>query len=326
MHKLLHKNRQESFLWWSISMGCKSSKQFFSRNTFINNSDCLETQMNYLFYFSSSSGDDNGPRIHRFNPQDAGTSTERTPNAGIVAKNNKEHGKPQSKTYSLVTGCDFLGDAIMATAEQGRASFNDFKFYQRLCHTTGCNNVTISSIRVRHNRFCHGLQVEYRSKFSDGSTRLAWAEPHFYQRGYYAYAGERRSQEETWVLGEEEHIRGLRIRQGEIMDGITFVTNQRELHTGGYGGSPRNMMLSVQSNHRIVAFTGTEYGVLQRIGYYAKPFGWSIVRPYIMLRWLKINGRALVIDGEEESIINNFMNLAEDGIFRTVLEYLVLYK
>ena len=86
------------------------------------------------------------------------------------------------------------------------------------------------------------------------------------------------------------------------------------------------MMLSVQSNHRIVAFTATEHGVLQRIGYYAKPFGWSIIRPYVMLRWLKINGRALVIDGKEENMITNFMNLAEDGIFRTVLEYLVLYK
>ncbi len=278
--------------------------------------------MGEIFYFSASGGN-SGPRIHRLN---SGNDSQRTSTGNSIpdAENIEEHSPSRSKTYSLITGCQFVGNNLMARATQGQASFNDFKFYDRLCNMKGCTSVRISTIRVRHNNYCHGIQVGYKSKFHDGSTSVAWAEPHFYERGYYYYTGT--SREETWVLGEEEYICGLRIQQGDIVDGITFVTNERQLHSGGYGGNPHNMMLPVKYDHRIIAFAGTEYGVLQRIGYYAKPFGWSIIRPFVMLRWLKIHKRAFIEEGEEDNVLNKFMDLAEDGIFRNILEYLVLYR
>jgi hypothetical protein len=58
----------------------------------------------------------------------------------------------------------------------------------------------------------------------------------------------------------------------------------------------------------------------------AKPMGWSIIGPLIMLRWLKINGRAFIENGEKENIVNTFMDVSEDELFIKILEYLGLYR
>lgn len=274
--------------------------------------------MSYIFRFSAPR-DGNGSNIHRFkadNLQNAVTANKKC----IQRLSQIEH----SKTFSLITGCTFLANTVMKKAEPERQLFNDFTFYNDLCQKDDCTKVEIASIRARHNSFCHGFQVQYRTRSKNGSTQLIWAKPHFFQQGYYSYHGER-PQEQTWVLDEDEYITGLRIQQGDIVDGITFVTNHREFHSGGYGGTPRDMMLSnvCRAQHRIVAFAGTEHGVLQRIGYYAKPFGWSIIRHFILLRWLQNHGRAIAIDSSGENIIHSFIGLADDDLFRYILEYLV---
>jgi hypothetical protein len=286
--------------------------------------------MAYIFRFSAP-GDGHGSNVHRFNAdnlQNAVTAEENCIQGG--QEHEGSYQMKNSKTFSLITGCSFLADLIIKQAEPGRQYFNDFNFYNDLCQKDDCTKVDIASIRARHNDFCHGFQVQYRTRSRNGSTQLVWTKPHFFQHGYYSYAGyhggrPKRPKEQTWILDEGEYITGLRVHQGDIVDGITFVTNQREFHSGGYGGTSRDMMLSnvCKAQHRIVAFTGTEHGVLQRVGYYAKPFGWSIVRDFILLRWLQSNGRAIAIDSGEKNIMHPFIGLAEDGIFRSILEYLV---
>eukprot|EP00554_Chaetoceros_debilis_P014846 CAMPEP_0194121990 /NCGR_PEP_ID=MMETSP0150-20130528/48903_1 /TAXON_ID=122233 /ORGANISM="Chaetoceros debilis, Strain MM31A-1" /LENGTH=282 /DNA_ID=CAMNT_0038814653 /DNA_START=61 /DNA_END=909 /DNA_ORIENTATION=+ len=280
--------------------------------------------MAYIFRFSAPK-DGYGSNVHLFsadNLQNAVTAEENCIQGG--QEHERSCQMKNSKTFSLITGCSFLANLIMKQAESGRQYFNDFNFYDDLCQKDDCTKVDIASIRARHNDFCHGFQVQYRTRSQNGSTQLVWAKKHFFQHGFYSYHGGR-PKEQTWILDEDEYITGLRIHQGEIVDGITFVTNHREFHSGGRGGDSRDMMLSniCKAQHRIVAFTGTENGILQRVGYYAKPFGWSIVRDFILLRCLQNNGRAIAIDSGEKNIMHAFIGLAEDGIFRCILEYLV---
>jgi len=280
--------------------------------------------MAYIFRFSAPR-DGYGSNVHRFNAdklQNTVTAEENGIQGGKELEGSRQ--MKNSKTFSLITGCSFLANLIIKKAEPGKQYFNDFTFYDNLCQKDDCTKVDIASIRARHNDFCQGFQVQYRTRSQNGSTHLVWAKPHFFQHGFYSYHGGR-AKEQTWILGEDEYLTGLRVQQGEIVDGITFVTNQREFHSGGYGGNSHDMMLSnvCKAQHRIVAFTGTESGVLQRVGYYAKPFGWSIVRDFILLRYLQNNGRAIAIDSGEKNIMHAFIGLAEDAIFRYILEYLV---
>ena len=55
---------------------------------------------------------------------------------------------------------------------QGRNSnhFNDLIFYESLLEKEGCCSAEISSLRIRHNQFCNGIQVVYRLTFVDGRT------------------------------------------------------------------------------------------------------------------------------------------------------------
>ena len=92
-------------------------------------------------------------------------------------------------------------------------------------------------------------------------------------------------------LEDGEFICGLYLKQGEIVDGITFVTNRRRVHIGGRGGGSADMTYPTESR-RIIAFAGQFYGVLSRIVYYSVKIGWETVREYVMLRWLLENNRA----------------------------------
>lgn len=199
--------------------------------------------------------------------------------------------------------------------------FNDFDIYHQLCSEKGCQRVEIDSIHVRHNRFCHGLQVTYRSIFDDGHIKMFECPPHFYDKGYYSYHGGRTTS--SWVhLESGEHLRGLRLQQGDIVDGITFVTNHREIHCGGYGGHKVNMMLSGENtdSHQIIAFAGTSYGVLHRLGFYTVPMGWTTIRTYVMIRWLKDQNRALPLDRKN---VVNLMSDVPDDVFRSILKFLL---
>ena len=221
--------------------------------------------------------------------------------------------------------------------------FNDFDFYNSLCENEHCRKVEIASICVRqHNiSFCHGFQVIYRSTFADGTTRRSTNGPeNFFSGGNYGWHGGRA--DDTWIrLEDGEFIAGLRINQGEILDGITFVTNRREIHCGGRGGGFHTMGCR-RPSMRMVALTGTVNGVeplVAKVGYYAKSVGWEIVGPFILLRQLVNNKeeRAAPIDYTAVSIarrakdkrslriqatINELIALP-DGVFQIVLQFLI---
>lgn len=178
-----------------------------------------------------------------------------------------------------------------------RSSFNDIDFYQALCAERQCIQVEIASVTVRHNDFCHGVQATYCLTFANGTTKRRKGPQNFSSNGFYAYHGPSRTRNTTFDLHDGEYIRGLRLNQGEIVDGITFVTNRRELHCGGRGGNQRDAMVYPHpSRYRVVAFAGIFNGVLAQVGYYAKSIPWEIVRDYVMLRWLVDMDRAFVND------------------------------
>merc|ERR1712183_1104743 len=52
---------------------------------------------------------------------------------------------------------------------------------------------------------------------------------------------------------------------------------------------------------RIVAFCGTVNGVCERIGFYAKPFGWDCLGPFILMRELVQRGRVTTKTTNETS-------------------------
>lgn len=176
-------------------------------------------------------------------------------------------------------------------------TFNGIDFYQALCAEHQCIQVEIASFTVRHNDFCHGVQATYRLTFTNGPTQRRKGPRNFSSSGFYANHGPTRTRNTTFKLHDGEYIRGLRLNQGEIVDGITFVTNRRELHCGGRGGIQRDAMVYPHpSKYRVVAFAGIFNGVLAQVGYYAKSICWEIVRDYVMLRWLVDMDRASVID------------------------------
>ena len=244
-----------------------------------------------------------------------------------------------SITHLLKENHAEAGSNIMRNDDSSQV-FNDFDFYKSLCENERCLKVEIASICVRHNRFCHGFQVIYRSTFADGTTRRSNGPKNFFAGGYYAGSGGKAKN--TWVrLEDGEFIAGLRINQGEILDGITFVTNRREIHCGGRGGGFHTMGCR-RPSMRMVALTGTVNGVeplVAKVGYYAKSVGWEIVGPFILLRQLVNNKeeRAAPIDYTAVSIarrakdkrslriqatINELIALP-DGVFQIVLQFLI---
>ena len=165
--------------------------------------------------------------------------------------------------------------------------FNDYPLYESLRQAQDCKSVKIVSVRVQHNgKFTQGLQVTYKSTFMDGSVLLTKGGEHiFRQEGNPYAAGD--IETDCLTLGPDEYIVSIKPKQAIIVDGITFVTNQREVHCGG----TRGYWLKVEeatslsfppptkddddvkkpyssSSGMIVAFAGTARGILQRIGFF----------------------------------------------------------
>merc|ERR1712125_222977 len=108
-----------------------------------------------------------------------------------------------------------------------RFEFNDIEFYRSLWTEDGCVKAEISSVCVRHNMYCHGVQAIYRLTFADGRTETREGPRNFFSSGYYYYSTPHRSRPITRVdLEEDEFLTGLRVKQGEIVDAITLVTNR----------------------------------------------------------------------------------------------------
>jgi hypothetical protein len=209
--------------------------------------------------------------------------------------------------------------------------FSDLGYYQGLCAEQDCVNVRISRVRCLYGRYFMGIEVVYRSTFADGTTQETEAPTRAFASGYYSYlAG--KPEVSDLELENGEFITGLRFNQGEIIDGVTFVTNRREVHFGGYGGTTYDMMPSKHLNvFRILAFTGTESGVMHRIGYFAKVFPWGAVGPFVMLRWLVKQQRAAPTDAEgtqEQLLVQRLVGVERfpflnDDAFQRVMEFLI---
>lgn len=210
--------------------------------------------------------------------------------------------------------------------------FNDLDFYRSLRDRDGCVCVDIASIVVRHNDFVHGFQVTYRSTFRDGTVRTDVGSENYFSTGFYSYHSGH-FKDSTITLANNEYIRGLRINQGEILDGVTFVTNLREVHFGGRGGSHHANTMILEPSMQIVVLAGTVYNVVQRIGFYAISRKWDIVGHYIMLRWLmnqkQEQGKCRAIHTPRNNNANDIgtnilFQLPADELFQNVLKFLML--
>mmetsp|Transcript_1608 Transcript_1608/g.2309 ORF Transcript_1608/g.2309 Transcript_1608/m.2309 type:complete len:288 (+) Transcript_1608:121-984(+) len=256
-----------------------------------------------------------------------------------------------------------IGNTIMAGRNSNSSSstnnkfFNGLEFYNMLRNLEGCTQVDISNIAVRYNSFCHGFQVTYRSTFRDGSIREYLGPACFFSSGYYSYHSGpwRQSQLDLSLDDNGEYICGIRINQGEILDGITFVTsNGREVHFGGHGGTyrPDSMMLSSEASPmKIIALTGVVNGVIGRVGFYAISRNWEVIGHYLLLKKLLDDGRASInmnictsnnveknttttiattsteVDEKEKrkssTILTMLMSIEKEDVFRYVLTFLI---
>jgi hypothetical protein len=128
-------------------------------------------------------------------------------------------------------------------------------------------------------------------------------------------------------MEEDEYLTGIIVKQGDILDGITFVTNKQRVHCGGWGGNdPVDMMTSIPPNMKVVAFCGTKWGVCSRIGFYSTNVGWQILGPHILMRQLVAQGRATILPPYEEGDLASVMHrltTINDGVFGSIMSFLV---
>eukprot|EP01083_Nonionella_stella_P059898 156703_1 len=93
----------------------------------------------------------------------------------------------------------------------GRSGFDDLGFYMDLCARDGCVKVEICGIEVLHSNYCMGIQVEYRSTFSNGDSSRIKAPEHFYRNGYYSYNGGN-TKLSRLTVEDGEYLAGIRTR------------------------------------------------------------------------------------------------------------------
>jgi hypothetical protein len=249
---------------------------------------------------------------------------------GTVIRSLEEE-DAEEEALSIMTTSTQSHNHFLISTQPRPHRFSDLRYYQRLCAESGCVKVRMSRVRCLYSRYFMGIEVVYRSTFANGTTQERKASERSFESGYYSYKGGTR-EDSALELEEDEFITGLRLNQGEIVDGVTFVTNRREVHFGGHGGRRYDMMLSRSLNaFRIVAFTGTESGVMHRIGYFAESISWETIRPLVMLRWLVERKRAAPTDAEctNDKLVVRALVGAEtsdslpDEIFRHVLRFLI---
>ena len=169
--------------------------------------------------------------------------------------------------------------------------FDGIDLYQKLLSKKDVVKVELAGVLVKYNSFsCKGLASAYRITYADGRTKI------YKDKGNFQESWHRHNSSERLMLKDGEFICGLYLNQGEIIDGITFVTNRRQVHIGSGKSNFIDMTCPIKKRQRIIAFAGQFRridGVLSRIGYYSvKTGGWETVREYIMLRWLLENNRA----------------------------------
>jgi hypothetical protein len=209
--------------------------------------------------------------------------------------------------------------------------FNDLSMYRWLKSIKGCVRVDLAQVLVYHNdSFVFGLQSVYRVTYSNHESRHIAAEKHVYASGFYAHL--RGSTVSTLDLKDNEFIMDARTRQGEIVDEVTFVTNLRTVSFGGNGGieQPSNQEhFATGVMSRVVAFTGTKAGALERLGFFLEPVNWEAIRAVVLTRKLFDESRAHTDETQtttwtrEQAVIHAFLTQANDDIFLKVARNLV---
>lgn len=208
--------------------------------------------------------------------------------------------------------------------------FNDLPFYRQLLAEKGCRSVEIASVCVLVNRrYCYGIQAVYQITFQDGRKETREGPENFYTDGYY---GSFTARSRKWMhLEDDEYFTSLIVNQGDILDGITFVTNRRKVHFGGNGGHTVELMVSDPSSTKIVAFCGTVDGICQRLGCYAIDIRWERLGTYILTRHLVNENRAKVAaaagtkrlpSSPDFSLTIRELNKLDEGVFRKVMKFL----
>ena len=211
--------------------------------------------------------------------------------------------------------------------------FNDLHAYLRLCDAHGRENVEIHEINILHNElFCHGINVMYRVYLDDDSmygNYLPIPSPNrLRSHGYYSNTGGE-TRETRLTLGMDEFLAEMRVRQGEITDRITLITNKRTISCGGDGGSGDDLSRSVDLSRRIVAFAGfCHNGALHRLGAISIDRNWEVAGPFILLRSLVDMNRATLMEKADdlaapyESVLQSLIVDTTEDVFRRVLSFL----
>ena len=211
--------------------------------------------------------------------------------------------------------------------------FNDLSLYRWLSANKDCASVDLAKVVCYHNDlFVLGLQAIYRATYSSGESREIAADKHVCASGFHQTMGGV-LQVATLELASNEFIRDVRTGQGEIVDQLTFVTNQREVSFGGTGGmaepSQGSRLFQVGVTSRVIAFAGTKAGGLERLGYFVEPVNWEAIKHVVLTRALVEGQRAHSDESSrrnwnrKETIVNALLTQANDDIFRTVLSHLI---
>jgi hypothetical protein len=263
----------------------------------------MSTRRNLVFRFSASERN-GGTVIHTFDEKNAEREA-----LEIMARSSQPRG------------------GFLSSIQPRKHLFSDLGYYQCLCAEPDCVSVQISRVRCLCSRYFMGIEVVYRSTFTNGTTKESEAPKRSFTAGYYSLLGGEPEANDL-ELEDDEFITGLHLNQGAIMDGVTFVTNRREVHFGGYGGSTHDRTLSNNLDmFRIVAFTGTASGVMHRIGFFAEGIPWGAVRSVVMLRWLVEQNRAAPRDAEvtqEQLVVRALVGgVLPNDIFEEVLKFLI---
>ena len=175
-------------------------------------------------------------------------------------------------------------------------AFNDSNVYKTLKSTKGCVRVDIARVllHLSNHKQIMGLQVHYRSTFSDGSTITTLADNHLFSKEF-ANSPNATFNTQEFVLADDEYITDVLTCRDDVVDQVTFVTNKGRKESFG-----RHNMLAVQQmprdrqlHARVISLCGTQQGGLHRLGFVAElPRNWNEIGHLIILRQLLEKDRA----------------------------------
>jgi len=216
--------------------------------------------------------------------------------------------------------------------------FNDLSLYRWLKSSKGCSKVDLVRVICYHSEaFFFGLQSVYRITYANGISREIAAEKHVYACGFHTMG--RAPTVSVLELQEDEFLVDVRTCQGEIVDSVTFYTNfGRSVSFGGDGGVPEPERIICSNNNdvvsRVVAFTGTKAGGLERLGFFVEPVNWEAIKNVVLMRKLleleRADSKIVSYSAETTSYfkkgqtnLNAFLTYANDDIFLKTLSYLI---